>query len=229
MSAQSLSDAFVANYKYNGWYAGVMFWQYSSDPNGYICSNSITALINLVGKSSPVNPVQNTTTNTTKTNNTASNSTSTNNTKNTTTSTNSTNNSTITNATTNSTKNTTISNNTTNSTNSNGKVPAIDYPVRFAYVNSISDWSSPQGIAKALGVPGYAPPHKYNYVCLTFWTSQSGPLDTAQLWNNSINYFGSSTFGSTSADIRTNIKKIFNDNGIKLMVSAFGSTENPTS
>jgi hypothetical protein len=87
MSAQSLSDAFVANYKYNGWYAGVMFWQYSSDRNGSICSNSITALMNLVGKSSPVNPVQpvqpvipvnpvqNITTNTTNTNTTSTNST----------------------------------------------------------------------------------------------------------------------------------------------------------
>jgi hypothetical protein len=109
------------------------------------------------------------------------------------------------------------------------QVPAIDYPVRFGYVNSISDWSSAQGIAKALGVPGYAPPHKYNYVCLTFWTSLGGPVDTAQVWNNSANYFGTSVFGSSSADIRRNIKKIFNDNGIKLMVSAFGATENPTS
>jgi chitinase len=54
-------------------------------------------------------------------------------------------------------------------------------------------------------------------------------VDTAQVWNNSLNYFGSSVFGSSSVDIRRNIKKIFNDNGIKLMVSAFGSTENPTS
>jgi hypothetical protein len=108
-------------------------------------------------------------------------------------------------------------------------VPPIDYPVRFTYIDKILDWSSPQGIAKSIGVPGYAPPHKYNYVCFAFWTYSYGPLDVAKVWNNPIAYFGaSSIFGSTNADIRTNIKKIYNSNGIKIMVSAFGSTENPT-
>ena len=106
--------------------------------------------------------------------------------------------------------------------------PAVNYPVRFAYVNSIKDWSSAKGIAKSIGLPGYAPTHKYNYVCLTFWTAQLGPLDAALLWNNSLTYFGSGTFGSTSADIRKKIKEVFNSNGIKLMVSAFGATETPT-
>lgn len=107
--------------------------------------------------------------------------------------------------------------------------PSVNYPVRFAYVNSIKDWSTPQGLAKSIGLPGYAPAHSYNYICLTFWTAQFGPLDAALLWNNSLNYFGSSTFGSTSETIRANIKQIFNSNGIKLMISAFGATETPTS
>lgn len=107
--------------------------------------------------------------------------------------------------------------------------PSINYPVRFAYVNIIKDWSSAQGIAKSIGLPGYAPSHNYNYICLTFWTAQFGPLDAALLWNNSLSYFGSATFGTTSAAIRANIRQIFNSNGIKLMVSAFGATETPTS
>lgn len=107
--------------------------------------------------------------------------------------------------------------------------PTVTFPVRLAYINSIRDWSSAQGIAKSIGLPGYAPAHNYNYVCLTFWTAQLGPLDAALLWNNSLAYFGAGTFGSTSAAIRANIKQIFNSNGVKLMVSAFGATETPTS
>lgn len=107
-------------------------------------------------------------------------------------------------------------------------VPAISYPIRFAYIDKILDWGSPQGIAKSIGLPGYAPAHKYNYVCFSFWTYSYGPLDVALVWNQSSTYFGS-LFGSSDASIRNNIKKIYNDNGIKVMVSAFGATENPTS
>jgi hypothetical protein len=103
-------------------------------------------------------------------------------------------------------------------------VPAIDYPVRFAYIDKILDWSSAQGIAKSIGVPGYAPAHKYNYICFAFWTYSYGPLDVALAWNKSLSNFGAGVFGSTDADIRANIKSIYNSNGIKVMVSAFGST-----
>lgn len=48
MTAANLAAAFVANYKYNGWKTGVMFWQYSSDKNGVICNNSINPLMKLV-------------------------------------------------------------------------------------------------------------------------------------------------------------------------------------
>lgn len=99
--------------------------------------------------------------------------------------------------------------------------PANSYPIRFAYVNTL-DWSSSKGMAKSMGVPGYAPPHLYNYICLTFWTFGQGPLDAALAWNQSSTYL--SSFGSSDQNIRANIKKIYNDNGIKLMVSAFGAT-----
>jgi chitinase len=80
-----------------------------------------------------------------------------------------------------------------------------------------------------MGVPGYSN-HTYNYICLTFWTCGSGPTDTALLWNNPSSYIGtSSSFGSNDNEIRTNIKSLYNNAGIKLMVSAFGATEYPTS
>ena len=80
-----------------------------------------------------------------------------------------------------------------------------------------------------MGVPGYSN-HSYNYICFTFWTCGIGNTDTAILWNNPTNYFGTySSFGTTDTEIRTNLKKKYANAGIKIMVSAFGSTENPTS
>lgn len=102
--------------------------------------------------------------------------------------------------------------------------PQITYPIRFAYINKITDWSSPEGLARSMGVPGYSN-HTYNYICFTFWTCSRGNTDTATLWNNISGYFGTySSFGSTDDEIRTNLKARYTQAGIKLMVSAFGST-----
>ena len=54
MTAANIAKALVANYKFNGWKAGVMFWQYSTDKNGIICNSSINPLMKLV---SPVTNV----------------------------------------------------------------------------------------------------------------------------------------------------------------------------
>lgn len=43
-------------------------------------------------------------------------------------------------------------------------------------------------------------------------------------------YFGvSSVFGNSKDSIQKNIRKKYNDKGIRLMISAFGASENPTS
>lgn len=205
MSASSIGDALVANFKYNGWKAGIMFWQYSSDPNGTICSAAITPLITALNITT--NTTQNTTTNSTNNN-----------------STNSTGNSTS----TNSTGNSTSTNSTNNSTNSTNNV-SINYPVRFTYINRISDWSTIKGLAKSLAIPGYAPTNIYNYVCLGFWTYSYGPVDSAILWHNPTSYFGKgSQFGSTDEQIRTSIKQIYSSKGIKLMLGVFGVTDLPS-
>jgi hypothetical protein len=45
------------------------------------------------------------------------------------------------------------------------------------------------------------------------------------VWGNPIKYFGSnSVFGKTKDEIQKNLKKKYNDNGIKIMISAFGAT-----
>jgi hypothetical protein len=109
-------------------------------------------------------------------------------------------------------------------------IPATNYPIRLVYINSISNWGSAAGLAASLGVPGYAPAHKYNYIVLTFWLGASGPADAALLWANPSTYFGkTSNFGSTDSEIRASLKSLYSSNGIKLMISAFGATETPTS
>jgi hypothetical protein len=94
----------------------------------------------------------------------------------------------------------------------------------------MSSWWPASSIAAALAVPGYAKPHLYNYVVLAFWLYPSGPCDAAAVWASPTNYFGTtSNFGATDVAIRASLKSIYSSNGIKLMVSAFGSTQTPTS
>ena len=80
-----------------------------------------------------------------------------------------------------------------------------------------------------MGVPGYASQTIYNYIALAFWSSNS-VLDIVNIWAEPLKYFGGdSGFGSTNDEIQKNLKKKYNDAGVKILISAFGSTEFPTS
>ena len=69
----------------------------------------------------------------------------------------------------------------------------------------------------------------YNYIALSFWTYQYGPLDIVSIWDDPVKYFGENNpFGKTKNQIQKNLKKKYNDNGIKILISAFGATEFPT-
>lgn len=104
----------------------------------------------------------------------------------------------------------------------------INYPIRFIYVDFLNGWWPATTIAAGMGVPGYAPPHTYNYIALAFWTYNGG-VDIAKIWSNPTMFMGTdSTFGSTDNTIRTSLKAAYNNNGIKVLVSAFGATEMPT-
>ena len=124
------------------------------------------------------------------------------------------------------------STNTDNSTDSSH--PSItltpnNYPIRLGYINKISHWWG-DNIAKDLGVPGFAPTHDYNYMLIAFWKCHGDPLDIALMWQNAYSYFGAAnSFGSTTVELQAEIRKKFNDAGVKLLVSAFGGTEHPTS
>lgn len=113
--------------------------------------------------------------------------------------------------------------------NSPNGPPANSYPIRAAYIDRSEYWYGDK-IAVALGVPGVAPPHEYNYILLAFWMCSSGPTDMAGLWTNAYQNFGpENSFGKSNDEIQKNLKKRYNDAGVKIMVSAFGATEFPTS
>lgn len=51
MLPSDINAAIAANYPYNGWKTGIMFWQYSSDLNGSICSQAAAFLLSVHQKS----------------------------------------------------------------------------------------------------------------------------------------------------------------------------------
>lgn len=67
----------------------------------------------------------------------------------------------------------------------------IDYPIRFTYVNHIETWWPQNSLLEGLGVPGYGSPSRYNYMAFSFWTSNKGPMDAAEAWNNPLKYLSS--------------------------------------
>ena len=104
----------------------------------------------------------------------------------------------------------------------------MSYPVRFVYIDYINSWWPATAIAAAMGVPGYAKKHTYNYIALAFW-GDGGAMDIANIWSKPTYFLGSeSVFGGTDDEIRTNLKKAYNSAGIRVLVSAYGSTEFPT-
>ena len=107
-------------------------------------------------------------------------------------------------------------------------IPINLYPVRLAWVNKCSYWYG-DNIAKAWGVPGFAPDHIYNYIVLTFWSCSDRHMDMVMMWANARQWFGdASSFGSTTEEIQKNLKNIYNKHGMRILVSAFGDSEKPT-
>ncbi len=50
MTAATIDAAIATNYPYNGWKAGVMFWQYSSDSTGSICTEATKSLMSFAAQ-----------------------------------------------------------------------------------------------------------------------------------------------------------------------------------
>lgn len=107
---------------------------------------------------------------------------------------------------------------------------SASYPVRAVYIDRMTSWWG-IGVAGNLGLPGYAQPHDYNHIIFSFWSCSGSPVDVGLVWQNINQYIdpGHNPWGTTVQEIQLGMKKIYNDAGIKILVSAFGATEFPTS
>lgn len=103
-------------------------------------------------------------------------------------------------------------------------------PIKFIYIDGLNSWYGENAIGAALAVPGYTKtPLPYNYVALAFWTYGQGAVDAAGMWANLAANMGTTTLGKTTKEIQASWKAKYAAAGVKLLVSAFGSTETPTS
>jgi chitinase len=84
-------------------------------------------------------------------------------------------------------------------------------------------------VAAGLGVPGYAAKHDYNYLIFAFWGCKNGPMDVGIVWQNLSSYLGEKNpWGTTDREVQIGVKKVYNQAGVRILVSAFGATEFPT-
>jgi hypothetical protein len=93
----------------------------------------------------------------------------------------------------------------------------------MTYVDILTTWSTPQLIAAGMGVPTFTKINIYNYVAFTYWLT-TGCASVGLVWSNPILFFGTwSQFGSTNDQIQKSLKQLYNNAGIKVLISAFGS------
>lgn len=98
-----------------------------------------------------------------------------------------------------------------------------------SYVNFLNEWWPPEAIAASIGVPTYSHVYAYNIINLTFWTTNQGPVDAALLWSNAIVYVSADNpWGSTTQQIQQAWINLYHQAGVKVLVSAFGATDFPT-
>ena len=101
-------------------------------------------------------------------------------------------------------------------------------PKFVTYIDSMTSWWPPEAIAAGMALPGFAEQTDYNTINLAFWTT-SGPADVALVWSDLYTYVSSDNpWGNSTAEVQQAWKQIYNDNGVKLIVSAFGATDFPT-
>ncbi len=103
-------------------------------------------------------------------------------------------------------------------------------PLYSTYVDTISQWWG-DVIADEIGATDS---RGYNIVNLSFWLANkdgtSHPVDIAIVWASPERFFDvhNSKFGSTPDEIRKNLRKAYHAQGARVLVSAFGATQFPT-
>lgn len=118
--------------------------------------------------------------------------------------------------------------------NRNGKltISLVSEPVTnhfVSYVNYLTSWWPPEAIAASIGVPPYSHTYSYNTINLSFWTTNQGPVDAALLWCNAITYVSpQNPWGTTTQEIQQAWISLYHQYNVKVLVSAFGATDFPT-
>ena len=200
-----------------GWYAGIMQWQYKSDVDG----QKIRAMTNELvakykgGSPDPDDPIIDDIDDQTTDGDTNTDDTNTDDTN---------------------TDDTNTDDTNTDDTNTDDTNPQptpndrnVDYPVRMSNINNLKSWWPPSAILKEWGVPGMAPNNIYNFFSLELWTNSFGPTQSAIVWANPATYLGPDTaFGSNNNDIKQNIAAEYQNAGSRILISAFGNVEFPT-
>ena len=102
-------------------------------------------------------------------------------------------------------------------------------PVFSTYIDKVTQWWPPEAIAAGMALPGYAADTDYNVINLAFWT-RDGPADLAIVWADLYTYVSADNpWGNSTAEVQAAWRKLYNDAGIRIVVSAFGATDFPTS
>ena len=107
----------------------------------------------------------------------------------------------------------------------------MNKPVYAIYVDTLTQWYG-DTVADEIGATN---PRGYNTIIFAFWTpNQDGtshPVDIGLVWAHPERFFDlqTSKYGSTPEEIRKNLLKLYHDNGVNVLISAFGSTSFPTS
>ena len=177
-----------------------MFWQYDSDLNGSIMTETSSYLMGLQDNG---NTNQNTTENNTtdNTNTTNNNTTDQNTTDNNATNNNTTDNNTTENNTTNNTTDQNTDNNTTNNTVLDNTTHNINHELPFclSYILNIHKSSTFNDLLSELSVPIYSN-NLYNLISMSLWTKTYGVYDAAHYWNKIASYSqGDTSLGSLSS------------------------------
>ena len=104
----------------------------------------------------------------------------------------------------------------------------VPSPLFASYVDTMR-WWPPTSMAADLGVPGYAANTAYNVIILAFWLS-TGPADVAAVWADPLKFFSTENpWGQTNDQIQKTLVAAYHSKGIKVLISAFGATEFPSS
>jgi len=95
------------------------------------------------------------------------------------------------------------------------------------YIDRLTSWWG-CNVPQALGLPS-GPTNGPNVIALSFWTTGS-LADAVSVWANLPSYIPENCgLGTSTQEIQKNLIQKFHANGVKVIVAAFGATNNPTS